>query len=170
MPHQAQMGMLIIISLGHHMASSNARFLVFVSRASENMNSRTVWVRPMPCAYDTCLKFECTDCAFSDAFAGKWKAVEVKPKSVAAQRVLRSNRLEELQKSITADCVGAVKVDADSRNKSLRGLYQLCKLRGGLMKTRKRFLVSAFCLHVSTEIDLYFFAHFFLSFFWNAFH
>jgi hypothetical protein len=45
-------------------------YFVFVSRASTDPTSRTVWIRPMPCACDVCLQFQCEDCKHTSDFAG----------------------------------------------------------------------------------------------------
>jgi hypothetical protein len=84
------------------------------------------------------------NCKYSDWFAGRWKPVMVKPKQVSVQRVLRSQRLEELRKMITANCIAAVKLTEDSRNKTLSVQKDsLVKVKGSITKVAKRFLANA---------------------------
>ena len=90
------------------------------------------------------LQFSFVNCKYSDWFAGRWKSVTVKPKQVSAQRVLRSQRLVELRKMITENCIAAVKLTEDSRNKTLSVQnVSLVRVKGSVTKVTKRFLANA---------------------------
>ena len=109
-----------------------------------NVSSRLVRIRPMLYACNVYLQFPFGNCKYSDWFTGHWKSVMVEPKQVCAQRVLRSQDLEELQKVITANCIAAVKLTEDSRNKTLSvQKISLVKVKGSVTKVTKRFLANA---------------------------